>query len=117
MRQHVILMKLGPEWANHIDKLPDAMDEMAKAWHAVSDGTMTVFATFGEYDLVAVAACERDDDLMPSLALKLADCGGLGGSATMVAYTSEQVRDVFSQNAFGPWGLIFRHEGPRPISD
>ena len=108
MRQHVILMKLGPEWANHVDKLPDAMDEMAKAWHAVSDGTMTVLATLGEYDLVAVATCERDDDLMASFALKLADGGGLLGSATMPAYTSEQVREVFSENAFEPWSLIFR---------
>jgi len=107
MKQHVILMKLGPEWANNIDKLPDAMDEMAKAWHAVSDGTMTVFATFGEYDLVAVASCERDDDLMPSLALKLADAGGLASSATMVALTSEQVRGVFSQNIVWPAQMIF----------
>jgi uncharacterized protein with GYD domain len=94
MRHYVILMKLAGGWEDEVPELPGRMTEVTEAWRVLTgDGTMTLLATMGEYDLAAVAESRSEKDHMAEFALILANTGWVS-AMTMPGYTSSEVTEA-----------------------
>lgn len=91
MSHYIMLIKLGDGGTAKAEKIPDVMARVVEAWNIIGSGA-SVYATMGEYDLVA----QGDADDAVDVAWLGAQLAGSGiSTCTMQAFGEAELRERF----------------------